>query len=149
MLVETSLGALVAGEKVTLSPGDTLRVKVGFKYSVAQNTVVTLRACPYQYRLSILDRIGGSCSEADIELERATTSRLAEATVDMPVVAASDGGIADGTYGLITEILGTDVSDKIDDCLVITGNPASIWELLPTLGMVLIMSMMVNTMEKT
>jgi len=148
MIVNTSLTALAAGEQVQLSVGDTLRISVSFKYTVAEDTIVTLRACPYQYTLGVLDRIGGSCGEADVELERFTTSKLKEANVDMPIVPASEGGIANGTYGLIAEILGTDVEDHIDDCLVISGNPAGITDLLPMLIVVMMMGMIMPMMEE-
>jgi hypothetical protein len=148
MIVSTSLGALAAGEQVQLSVGDTLRVSVGFKYVVAEDTIVTLRACPYQYTLGILDRIGSCCGEADIELERTTTAKLKEATVDVPIIAAAEGGIEDGTYGLIAEIPGSDTEDKIDDCLVISGNPAGITDMLPMLMVVMMMGMMMPMMEE-
>jgi hypothetical protein len=145
-LVQTSLGILQSGGRVQLSPGDILRVRVSFQYTVAEDTIVTLRACPYQYKLGILDRIQGSCGEADITLERSTTSKLKEATVDMPVVSAANGGISDGTYGLIVEILGSDARANIDDCLVISGNPAGVTDMLPMLMMVMMMSMIMPMM---
>lgn len=148
MIVNTSLAALAAGEQVQLSVGETLRVTVSFKYTVAEDTIVTLRACPYQYRLGILDRIEGSCGEADIELGRSTTLKLVEATVDMPVVPAAEGGVADGTYGLIVEILGTTVEAHIDDCLVISGNPAGITDMLSMVMVVMMMGMMLPMMEE-
>jgi hypothetical protein len=122
-------------------------VTVGFKYTVAEKTVVTLQACPYQRVLGVLDRIGGSCGQANIELEKATTPKLTEAAVDMPVVAAAQGGVEDGTYGLIVEILGTDVETHIDDVLVITGNPAGAFEMIPALMVVMMMTMMIDVME--
>lgn len=148
MIVQTSVGAMAAGEQVQLSVGDTLRVTVSFKYTVAEDTIVTLRACPYQYRLGVLDRIGGSCAEADIELERSTTPKLKEATVDMPVVPASEGGIANGTYGLIVEILGTSVEAHVDDCLVISGNAAGVTDMLSLVMVVMMMGLMIPMMEE-
>lgn len=148
MIVNTSLGALAAGEQVQLSVGDTLWISLSFKYTAAEDTIVTLRACPYHYVVGVIDRIGGSCSETDIELERATTLKLKEATVDMPIVPASEGGIANGTYGLIAEILGTDVEDHVDDCLVISGNPAGITDILPMLMVVMMMGVIMPMMEE-
>jgi hypothetical protein len=147
MIVNMSLGALAAGEQVQLSVRDTLRISLSFKYTAAEATIVTLRACPYHYVAGVIDRIGGSCSETDLELERATTSTLKEATVDMPIVPASEGGVADVTYGLIVEILGTSMEDHIDDCLVISGNPAGgagIMDMIPVLMMVMMMGMMME-----
>jgi len=151
MIVNTSLAALATGEQVQLSVGDTLRVTVGFKYTAAEATIVTLRACPYHYTMGVLDRIGGSCGEADIELERSTVLKLKEATVDMPVVAAAEGGVSDGTYGLIAEILGTDVEYHIDDCLVISGNPTldgGLMDMIPMLMVVMMMGMIMPMMEE-
>lgn len=147
MLVETSFEALQAGEKAQLSVGDTLRVTVSFKYTVAEKTTVTLQACPYHRVLGVLDRIGGSCGQVNIELERATTPKLTEATVDMPVVPAAQGGVDDGTYGLIVEILGTDVEAHIDDVLVVSGNPPGPFQMIPALMVVMMMAMMTDVME--
>lgn len=144
MLQRVSLAELASGQVIELSVGDILQVWVSFKYVVAEDTVVTLRACPYRYALGVLDRIGGSCGEADIELERSTTAKLKEAAVDMPIVPATEGGVADGTYGLIAEILGTDIEDHIDDCLVISGNPAGVFDMI---GPLLVMGLMMGIMS--
>ena len=142
MLVQTSLAALAAGEQVQLSVGDTLEISVSFKYTVAENTMVSLRACPYQYKVGILDRIGGSCGEnPEVELEATLTPKTKETTVDMPIVPSAEGGIEDGTYGLIAEILGTDAEDHIDDCLVISGNPPS---MMAMVGPLLVIGLMVG-----
>jgi len=153
MIVNTSLAALAAGEQVQLNVGDTLEISVSFKYTVAENTMVTLRACPYQYTLGVLDRIGGSCGEnPDVELEATLTPKTKETTVEMPIVPAAEGGIEDGTYGLIVEILGTDAEDHIDDCLVISGNPTSMMAMVgPLLALGLLagmVSMMTPMMEE-
>ncbi len=143
MLQRVSLAELANGRVIELAVGDILQVWVSFKYVVAEDTIVTLRACPYHYASSVLDRIGSSCGEADIELERSTTAKLKEAAVDMPIVPAAEGGIENGTYGLIAEILGTDAEDHIDDCLVISGNPAGMMEMIgPLLVIGLMMGMM-------
>lgn len=147
-LVQTSFGALAAGEKVQLSVGDTLRVSVSFKYVVAEAVTVTLQACPYQYRAGILDRIGGSCGGTEVSLEATLTPKTKDATVDMPIVPASQGGIADGTYGLIAEIKESDTEQHIDDCLVITGNPPSLVDVLPLMLVVMMMGMIMPMMEK-
>lgn len=152
MLRTVSLAELVSGQTIRLSVGDILRVAVSFKYIVAENTVVTLRACPYHYVGPILDRIGGSCGEANIALERATTATLKEATVDMPIVPDAEGGLTDGTYGLIAEILGTNVEDHIDNCLIVSGNPAGIWGtmeiILPLIMLGLMAAIIVPMMRK-
>lgn len=133
------------GEKVELSVGDTLEVSVSFKYTVAENTMVTLRACPYQYTVGVLDRIGGSCGEnREVELEATLTPKTKEAVVEMPIVPASEGGIENGTYGLIAEVLGTDAEDHIDDCLVISGNPPSMMEMI---GPILVLGLMAGMMS--
>jgi len=148
VLRTVSLAELASGQVIELSVGDTLRVAVSFKYTAAEATIATLRACPYSYTMGILNRVGGSCGEADIELERATTFTLKEATVDMPIMPAAEGGVSDGTYGLIAEILGTDVEHHIDDCLVISGNPAGIADIIPMLMVVMMMGMIMPMMEE-
>lgn len=146
MLRTVSLAELANGQVIELSVGDTLRVVVSFKYTVAEDTIVTLRACPYHYVLGVLDPIEGSCGEADIDLERSATLKLKEAIVDMPIVPAAEGGIANGTYGLIAEILGTDAEDHIDDCLVISGNPPSPIDMVGPLLVLGLMAAMVSQM---
>ena len=97
MLQRVSLAELANGQVIELAVGDILQVWVSFKYVVAEDTIVTLRACPYA---GLFGRVGGSCGEADIELERSTTAKLKEAAVDMPIVPAAEGGIENGTYGV-------------------------------------------------
>jgi len=144
LLIETSLDTLVAGEQVQLTVGDTLRVRVSFSYAAGQATTITLWATPYQYKAGILDHIEGSRGTAQVSLDAAVTPVTKEATVDMKVIPAAQGGISDGTYGLIVEIPNTDVSAKIDSCLVISGNPPGLGDILTSLLPMLVMVMMLG-----
>jgi len=146
-IVNVSLSTLAAGKVVELTVGQTLRISVSFKYTVAQAITAVLQACPYQYKLGIRDRIEGSKGSAEVSLEATLTPKTKQATVDMPVVPKAQGGIDNGTYGLMVEVLGTDVEAHIDDCLVISGNPVGITDILPALMAVMMMGMVVPMME--
>ena len=147
MIVQTSLGALASGQQMQLNVGDTLRVNVSFNYTVSENTSVTVRGCPYQRVMGVLDRIGSCCGETQADLNTALTPAKKEVVIDCVMLPASEGGIGDGTYGLIAEIPGYDAEKTIENCIVISGNPASIMDMIPMLMMVMVMGMMMGTME--
>ena len=132
-----------------ITVGETWRVYVSFKYVVPENMTVTLRACPYSRVLGILNRVDGCCSQTDIDLMATATPLLKEASVDITFKPESEGGIADGTYGLIAEIVGTGAEEHIDDCIIVSGNPPGTWEMIPSLMLVMMMGMTMNTMEGT
>lgn len=127
--------------------GETWRVHVSFKYVVPENTTITLRACPYRRTLGILNRVDGCCGQADIGLDATATPVVKEASVDIAFKSESEGGVADGSYGLIAEIVGTDAEEHIDDCIIVSGNPPSVWEMIPALMVVMMMGLMTNATE--
>jgi hypothetical protein len=142
-----SLVALQAGEQVTVAPGDTLRVIVTFDYTVSVDASVILRAAPYAYTLGILNRVDKCVTEETVQLPRALDPTSKEATVDIFVLPAADGGPKDGTYGLIAEIPGYDASQNIDDAIVIAGNPEGITELIAPMMMLMMMGMMMGMVK--
>jgi len=146
-IVAASLSALQAGEQVTLAPNDILRVTFSFQYTVLEATTVIARACPYQYKTitPVLDRIGSCCGEEEITLARATTPTSKEVVIDLVMLPAAEHGIADGVYGLIAEMpgYGTDAQALIDDCIIISGNPEGMWEIMGVMmPMMMLMAMM-------
>ncbi len=147
MDLELKLGALFTEPK-EFSVGDTIRVTVGLEYTVGKDTTVTLRACPYHYAAGfVLDRIGSCCGQNSVDLEAALIPTEKTATVDFYLLPAAEGGIEDGTYGLIVEVLEADTYAKLDDVLIISGNPAGIMDMLPMLMVVMMMGMMIPMME--
>jgi len=139
MLVETSLNALAAGQQVQLSPGDTMRVNVSFKYTVSQATTVTLWA---SLGLGV-----GRDIEAfkEISLEAALTPKTWEGYIDIPIPTS---GKRDGVYWLQAEIQGyPETQTRIDNAVVISGMPAGILDILPAMVVVVMMGMMMNVME--
>jgi len=149
MTVRTvSLEALQAGAQVTVAPGDTLRVVVSFKYTVAANTTALLRAAPYAYTLGVLDRVNSCVAEVDVDLPAATTPTAKEATVDIYILSKADGGPTDGTYGLIAEFPGYDLEEHIDNAIIIEGNKDNWSELLGTVMMIMMMGMMVGMVKQ-
>jgi len=138
----------LALEPKTFNIGDTIRVTASFLYTVGADTSVTVQAGPYQYKLGILDRIGSCFGSTEVSLPKATTPTEKQFTIDFILLPSAQGGIKDGTYGLIVEIPGTDFNAKQDGVLVVTGNPASIWDMIPMLVMVMMLGMIMPMMEE-
>ena len=115
MLVETSLAALAAGQQVELRPGDTLRVSVSFKYTVARAATVTLWA-------SLGLGVGRDIeSFKEISLDAALTPKTWSGDIDIAIPAS---GKNNGTYWLRAEIKGYgDTQTTIKDAVVISGMP--------------------------
>lgn len=146
MVLQLSLNPMDTEQKA-FTVGDVVRVTVGFSYTVGQDITVTLRACPYQYILGVLDEIGSCCGEVNITLPKAVTLATKTEMVDFYLKPVAEGGIEDGTYGLKVEILGADVEAKLDDVLVISGNPVGIMGMigpLLTLGVLMMMMPMLT-----
>lgn len=151
MVIQTSLNALASGNPVEISVGETLRVSCSFKYRVAQDMLISLWACPYQRRLGIRDLIQSCRGETNVTLEATTVLTLKEVVVDCLFIPASEGGIGDGTYGLVAEIEGTDIKEEIDNCLTVSGNPKSAWgaimDIIPLMMIMMMFSMMTPMMK--
>lgn len=139
MIINTSLAALAAGEKVTLGPGDTLRLEVSFKYTVAAPTVVTLWA-------SLGLGIGRDIENfLDISLEASTLPKAWRGTIDIPIPTS---GKTNGTYWLRAEIGGyPGTQTTIDNAVEITNMPGGILDYLPMLIMVMVMSSIMGVMQ--
>lgn len=135
-LVQTLMGALAAGEQVQLRPGDTLRVTVSFKYTVAEAVTVTLWGW-----LAIPP---GRDIEAfkEISLEASLTPKTWEGYIDIPIPTS---GKSNGTYKLGVEVNGTE--ETIPDAVVISGY-MNIWDLIPSMLMVMMMGMIMPMMEE-
>ena len=140
MLVETSLAALAAGEQVQLSPGDTLRVSCSFKYTVAEAVTVVLWA-------SLGIGLGRDIeSFEEISLEATLTPKTWEGYIDIPIPTS---GKNNGIYWLQAEIKGyPETQTRINDAVVISGMPVSVWEMIPTLMVLMMMGMVMPMMEE-
>ena len=147
MLVQTSLAALAAGEKVQLGLGDTLRVSYTFNYKVAETTGVEIWAALYNYSPGYFDRKEAAQTKEIIDLEATLTYRPYEGEIDIVI-----GDVSSGTYGLICELPKCkDVEQRIDDCIEVSA-PAGVFEMigpLLVLGLMAgLMSMMAPMMEE-
>jgi hypothetical protein len=96
--------------------GDTIRVTFSFKYVVAQDTTVTLRAGPYNYILGILNRANASLGSKEVILAKSAEPKEVDESIDFVLQ-----GINAGSYGLIVEIPGTTYSTKADGVIVVAG----------------------------
>lgn len=129
--------------------GETWRVYVSFKYTAPESRTVVLRAAPYIKVLGIINRVNACIGQTEVRLEPAYTPTLKEATTDIYFKPQAEGGIADGTYGLIAEIVGADAFQAIDDCLTVSGNqPAGITNILLALMAVMMLGMVMPMMEE-
>ena len=140
MLVETSLATLAAGEQVQLGPGDTLRVNLSFKYTVAQAITVTLWAA--------LGLGLGRDIEAfkEISLEATLTPKTWSGYIDIPIPTS---GKSNGTYWLQAEIKGyPETQTRINEAVMISGMSPPTPDILSTLMMVMMMGMIMPMMEE-
>ncbi len=136
MLVTTLLAELVAGETVELHSGDTLRVEVSFKYTVAQGVTVTLWA-------SLGLGLGRDIeSFEEISLEATLTPKSWAGYIDLPIPAS---GKKNGTYWLQSEVKGyPETQVRVNDAAVISGMGGGITESLPSLMALMVMTMMMG-----
>jgi hypothetical protein len=133
MLVETSLAVLAAGEQVQLGPGDTLRVNLNFKYTVAQAITVTLWAA-----LGLgLGRDIETFKE--ISLEATLTPKTWTGYIDIPIPTS---GKKNGTYWLQAEIKSyPETQTRIDNAVVISGMGGG-FDLSSIMGIMVVVMMM-------
>ena len=134
----TDLTVLQAGKLIPLGPGDALVVDVSFKYTVSQGTTVTLWA-------SLGLGIGRDIENfAEVSLDATLTPKTWEGSIEIPIPTADK---TNGTYWMKVEVNGTEVT--IQDAVVISGMPTvfGVFEMIPTLMMVMIMSMMMGMIE--
>jgi len=139
MLV-TAVQPLVAGERLELHPGDTLRVGVSFRYTVAQGTTVTLWA-------SLGLGLGRDIeSFKEISLEATLTPKTWEGYLDLPIPAS---GKKDGTYWLQAEVKGyPETQVRLDNAVAISGMATGIADVLPSLMAVMMMGMVMPVMAE-
>ena len=140
MLVSTSLSALAAGETVPLSPGDTLRVHVSFKYTVAQAVTVYLKARLGRGLMVRIDSL-----PKPISLQAALTPMPwpppgEEGYLDIPIPS----GAENGSYWLEAEVQGYgETRTRIEDAAIISGGAMAIpiAELMAVMMMTMMMGM--------
>ncbi len=126
--------------------GETWRVGVTFNYLVLREVTIVLKASPFTRITGILNRVDSLSAQVEVTLPPVTELTPVEMTIEMPFFGSSDGGIRDGTYGLIVEILGTGADAKEDNAIIVSGNPPGLLSLIPSLVTVMIMGMMMNMM---
>ena len=136
--------APMALEPRTFNVGDKVRVTVSFKAAVGVNTSVKLLAGPYSTNLFGKHLVSSCVGQADIELPASSTPADGSGTVDFILVATSQGGIANGTYGLRVWIEDTNAIAEQDNVLIVSGNSSGgdmFSSMMPMLMMVMMMGM--------
>jgi len=123
-------------------PGDTIRATVSFKYTVAQDTKITLQAVPYQYKLGVLDRVGSSAGQKEITLTKAMTPASKEVSIDFTLT-----NIADGKYGLLVEALDTGYYVLQDNLIIVGTGGAGITDVLSMVVTIIMLSVMIPMLE--
>ena len=130
-----------------------IRVTVTFTYTAGVSTAITLMAGPYYTNIlgnHIVDACVGS---ADVSLPAVTTPTEKTGTVDFTLVPKAQGGMDDGTYGLMVWVDGTNIEASQDNVIVVSGNPAAaaptdiFSSMLPMLMMFMMMAMIMPMMQ--
>lgn len=132
--------------------GDTIRVTVSFKYAVAVDTTVTIKAGPY-YRDFFGTHMVGTCvGQTDVPLTATTTLTPQTADVDFLLIPKATGGIDNGTYGLRVWVEDTDAMSEQDNIIIVSGNASGGLDLsgiLPMVMMLMMMGMIMPMVQQT
>jgi hypothetical protein len=107
-------------EPKTFNVGDTVRVTASFVYTSSADTTIIVQAGPYHYVSGTLERITTSFGATAVYLPMTLTPTEKQFTVDFIL-----SGINPGTYGLIVEVPGTNISAKQDDVIIVSGAPSA------------------------
>jgi hypothetical protein len=147
MLVQIggNLYALVEGQPLPISAGQTLRVFFTFGYKVAETTTVPIWASLYtgHWLPGVeINRVERAQTKAFITLDRAIEWQTYEGQIDIPV-----GNVSPGVYGLIVELPGfKDAEATIDDCIEALAAPG-IMDWMGPMMMLVMLGMMAPLME--
>ncbi len=141
----------------TFNAGDKIKVTVSFIYTVSVGTKITISACPYYISAGLKPLVSSCVGSTDVQL--AATAAPTPMTVDIlfTLLPKAQGGIENGTYGLVVWVGSPSISDFSlmfaakayqDNIIIVTGNPAGVWDMmtsiLPFVIMVMVMSMVMS-----
>ncbi len=133
---------------VNFTVGETAQVAVSFSYTVGQATTITIKAGPYSKPLGIQNMVDACVGSVDVPLPVAETPAPMTATVQFPITPSAQGGIADGTYGLKVWVDSPSVtgnsSASQDNVIIVSGNPASMWDTMTAMLPLLLLGMMMG-----
>jgi len=126
----------------TFNVGETIRVSVSFKYAVGVNTTVRFLAGPYYTNIFGKHVVDPCVGRADISLTAVSTPTPQTADVDFLLVPKTNGGIDNGTYGLMVWIEGTNAVAEQDNVIIVSGNPTGGLDISGILPMVMMLMML-------
>ena len=137
--------ALVEGQPLPISVGQTLRVFFTFGYKVAETTTVPIWASLYtgHWLPGVeINRVERAQTKSFITLDKAIDWQTYEGQIDIAV-----GNVSPGVYGLIVELPGfKDAEAKIDDCIEVRAAPG-ILDWMGPLMMLVMLGMVAPLME--
>ena len=138
--VGNTLYPLVEGQPLPIAVGEILRVFYSFSYKLPEASDVRIWASFYNYTIGILNRKESAQTKQTITLEKALDWKDYSGEIDILV-----GDISPGIYGLICELPGYNIDERIDNCLEVAGVP-SIMDMMGPLLVLGLMAGMVSMM---
>lgn len=127
--IGNTLYPLVEGQPLPIAVGEIIKVFYAFRYKMPKTADVGIWASVYKYSLGLLDRQGQAQTKEAITLQGTLDWKDYSGEIDIVI-----GDMPTDVYGLILELPGYDVEDKIDDCLEIAAAP-SMWGVMGNLLM--------------
>jgi len=156
MVLDIKIGALTL-TKQNFTVGDTVKVVASFSYAVGVNTTIKINAGPYYTNVFGRNIIQACVGSTSVQLTATQTPVSKQVTINFPLTPKASGGMDDGTYGLMGWVDGSSFSASTqdwaaqDNLLVVSGNPASMWDtltgMLPMLLLFMMMGMMMPMMQ--
>ena len=139
----------------TFNAGDTIKVTVSFIYTVSVSTKITISACPYYVSAGLRPLVSSCVGSTDVTLTPTAIPTLVTVDVPFTLVPKAQGGIENGTYGLVVWLGSPSINDFSlmfaskayqDNIIIVTGNPAtsSIWS---TIGSIMVLGLMVGIVQ--
>ncbi len=139
----------------TFNVGDKIKVTAAFSYTVSVSTKITISACPYYISAGLKPLVSSCVGSTDVTLTPTATPTPMTVDILLTLVPYANGGIDNGTYGLIVWVGPPDIStidmagatkSSQDNILIVAGNPAttSIWS---TIGSFIVLGLMVGMVQ--
>ncbi len=139
----------------TFNAGDKIKVTVSFVYTVSVGTKITISACPYYISAGLRPLVSSCVGSTDVQLVATASPTPMTVDIILTLVPKAQGGIENGTYGLIVWVGSPSINDFSlmfaskayqDNIIIVTGNPAapSIWN---TIGSIMMLGLMVGIMQ--
>ncbi len=139
----------------TFNVGDKIKVTAAFSYTVSVSTKITLSACPYYISAGLKPLVSSCVGSTDVQLVATATPTPMTVDIVLTLVPKAQGGIENGTYGLIVWVGSPSINDFSlmfaskawqDNIIIVTGNPTTpnIWG---TIGSFMVLAIMLGMIQ--